>query len=93
MKWRIEKWKGKKVKNRERPEIDPDKFRVITRTIIKTTSTKSVCTLLMLTNVVKEERKSNEVEDRKMEREEKDVEGQVEAKNRGALKLTETNLG
>ena len=34
----------------------------------------------MLTNVVKEERKSNEVEDRKMEREEKDVEGQVEAK-------------
>ena len=56
-------------------------------------NTKSVCTLLMLTNVVKEERKSNEVEDRKMEREEKDVEGQVEAKNRGALKLTETNLG
>ena len=48
----------------------------------------------MLTNVVKEERKSNEVEDRKMEREEEeDVEGQVEAKNRGALKLTETNLG
>ena len=47
----------------------------------------------MLTNVVKEERKSNEVEDRKMEREEKDVEGQVEAKYRGALKLTETNLG
>ena len=47
----------------------------------------------MLTNVVKEERKSNEVEDRKMEREEKDVEGQVEAKNGGALKLTETNLG
>ena len=46
----------------------------------------------MLTNVVKEERKSNEVEDRKMEREE-DVEGQEEAKNRGALKLTETNLG
>ena len=47
----------------------------------------------MLTNVVKEERKSNEVEDRKMEREEEDVEGQEEAKNRGALKLTETNLG
>ena len=47
----------------------------------------------MLTNVVKEERKSNEVEDRKMEREEKDVEGQVEAKNRGTLKVTETNLG
>ena len=47
-----------------------------------------MATLLLLTNLVKEERKSNEVEDRTMEASEK--RGQ---KKRVALKLTETNFG